>query len=457
MDYHQIGGFHPAISTSWKERGSESLGQKVYRLLPRNADGSLELLLGIKTPGTSCLLVTEVDAQKHLYRERSLRYNSQFRSKAGDFESLSPILFLDCSALEKKLEGFQQPAGKKNTKGRDVDISSQNKAYQDGQSHGIQRGQFENSRILYKLLHGQIDTDRFDLKDTSWCSSIRVYSFCYNVWLRDTRSPEERRLSPKILDLAWGEASTSTLDGNMKTARDIVYSNNKMLENPGEMKMMGGEMVREASSRKAYEYGDSHGATEICDHQALAGRVQRFFGQFTRPTQHPAILLVHDEQLARNVLLSLGVDVSQWDPSLKNLLRHAQNDLRRRREDPRGRSASPRPHDRSARRNSPPPRRLYAPVYVVDVQSMFTTLFGTSDRSQSVPAIAKHLGILPAEDKGWCAGNEVWLVPKIFCAMAHGSSIDEQKQEWPSFTIQAASDEYDDDVSDYGLDGSDSE
>jgi hypothetical protein len=55
--------------------------------------------------------------------------------------------------------------------------------------------------------------------------------------------------------------------------------------------------------------------------QVAAQRIQAVFGRYTSASSHPALILVHDVETAIIVFQNFGVDVSQWDYQLKNLLR----------------------------------------------------------------------------------------------------------------------------------------
>ncbi|KAJ6593339.1 hypothetical protein B0H19DRAFT_1246126 [Mycena capillaripes] len=461
MEYYQLGGFNAAIYSSY----GRDLGRKVYEPLRRylrSREESVELVLGIKRCGTSHILLTE-GQKRELSRLREIQCR-ELRSPAGDFESLSPIVFRDVRELDAKLDSLQ-PKPRSNR-----DTSSLNKAYTDGGNHGVGLGQFENIRVFYKVLQNQIiDKRKLDLGDTSWTRSIRVFSFCYNLWMLDARSPEDRKRSPRILDLGWCEASTPTLEeSEMKMSQHVVFSNNQLLTNPDKKRKLADTKDDAPAQRARYEYSDL-GETQICDAQAAAEKVRDCFRNFAQSTRNPIVLLVHNKgdpkdvltpAGAIDVLTSMGVDMSQWDFGLKSLLREvrtpprppprqAANDPRRLR-----RSASPGSYDRSRRRESPPPPRQYAPVYVVDVKSMYSTVFGTANQSESVPTIAERLGLF--QPKGWCAGNECWMLVEIFRQMAKRGAIDEQKKEWPDFRVQAAAANPEiDDESDYG--GSDSD
>ncbi|KAF7350978.1 hypothetical protein MSAN_01660000 [Mycena sanguinolenta] len=455
MDYYQLGGFNAAVY-SYK---GKNLGKTVYhRLLARqnsNADQPLELVLGIKKSGTTHILLTSSE-------KNSLRSLHDVRlwdspSPASDFESLSPILFDNVQELEAKLASLQPKP--KST----YDTSQLNKAYQGMHSFGNQRSQFENARMFYRVLQNpRIDQRerKFQLEDRSW-SSVRVISFCFNVWLCDTRSPQDRRNSPRILDIAWCEASTPTLENDqMLSCRHIVFKNNQNLRNP--IKKPNKQVAdgskpeqedEEQIERTRYEYGE----TEFYEPQIVTEKIQEEFGRFN--TDGPVVLLVHNfrnpesdtQQIgvtATDVFRSLGIDMTHWDLSLRNLLRNpgatprqatdargprfSSRDPRRPAAESRRRSASPhRGAERGRMQSSPPPRR-YPPVYVVDVQSMYHSVFGTRDGSDSVPAMLDRMPEIKEMfmPQGWCAGNECQMLLEVFREMARRGAIDEQKDEW---------------------------
>ncbi|KAJ7188862.1 hypothetical protein C8R46DRAFT_1341513 [Mycena filopes] len=458
MEYYQLGGFNPAILSS----RSPPLANRVYDALRSFQDAnepSITLILGIRQSGTSHILLTQRE-RDYLLGQRNL---DLWRGKspptmARDFESLSPIVFRDVKALSDKL-GELQP---KNDRDK-FDSSRLNKGYTGG-TQDLVRAQFENSRVFYKLLRNEVNPDaekdlRFCCEKRPWTGSIRVFTFCYNLWLHDGRSLADRRRLPKILDLGWCEAENglgenkNPLDGEMKSSQHIVFSNNQNLTNPGILRRGDDPKVPLVSERTGYEY-DDFGATLVCDPQVAAEKVRAFVEEATQPTLGPLVLLVHDKDNAIAVLTSLGVDVSRWDYELKNLIRVPQpaprrdesrresmdprrdsRDPRRPSADPRrGRSASPGPYDRSRRprSHSPPRQRQYAPVYVVDVQSLVRTMLSTHDGSATVPEMIERLQLrLNNPPKGFCAGNECWMLVEAFRAMAAGRAVDEQKADWP--------------------------
>ncbi|KAJ7900411.1 hypothetical protein B0H13DRAFT_2275356 [Mycena leptocephala] len=457
MKYYQLGGFNASVYS----HPQYPLAEKVYEALrqqqhPYDGGMNLELVLGIKPSGTSHVLLIK-DERDAIRRESSKVENSarvefhrtEFKNDdeqqtawdalqrtflrwkeisftPADFESVSPIAFLNIQELSLKAESL------KPARQAAQDTSPANKAYADEKSHAVNRGQFENCRVLYRVLQNNIHRTKCDLGDTAWSSSIRVFSFCYNTWSADNRSMANRRNHPKILDIGWCEAQTPTLGGENQMPKHIAIKENQHLRNPGK--------------NDRYEYGE----TEICSVQVAAQRIQAVFGRYTSASSHPALILVHDVETAIIVFQNFGVDVSQWDYQLKNLLRvpgsstdSASSQVPARR---RSRSASPVRGERP-RRDSPPPRR-YAPMYVADIKALFIALLGKSEAAESVPRICKRLDLFRPD--GWCAGNESWMLVDVFRRMAAGSEIDEQCRDWPEAVQSVGAGEGDVSDSDYG-------
>ena len=137
--------------------------------------------------------------------------------------------------------------------------------------------------------------------------------------------------------------------------------------------------------------------------------------------------------MVRPVLRSFGVDMSQWEDGIKNLLYHGGGShlpahvgsINVKRE-PNGRysswkrerSVSPRrSYDRtSTRPRSPPGRRPAPPVYFVNVRRMHQCIMHAAGEGDTVLATAKALKVnlatpLNGDDntfdpKVWCAGRE---------------------------------------------------
>ncbi|KAJ7132715.1 hypothetical protein C8R46DRAFT_1201843 [Mycena filopes] len=444
MDYYQLGGFDASIHL----HPMYSLGERVYPTLrrqqhPGDQGGELRLVLGltatstgIKTSGTSHVLVTR-DERDAIQREsipfktaaltafnhrrfenateRGEAERAMFRTfiqfnegsvALEDFESLSPIFFRGMGELSAKLAAVTP------TKQSTHDNSRANKTYQDvNVAYGIARGQFENSRVVYQVLQNNLSGSTCGLRDTSWRTSLRVFSFCCNVWLKDTRTAYDRRKVPKILDFGWCECDVPKLEPKEGTQRHIVLKDNRQFTNPGK--------------NDPYEYGE----TELCSAQSASHRIQAVFSKFAQSQPYPSILLVHDVETTIPVLKSLGIDMELWEFDLKALLRPTPMPPPQESDTPRARSASPGPSDRDRPRHNSPPLRRYAPMYVVDVQALFTALLGVQLASKSVPGICKRLSLY--QPTGWCAGNECWMMVDVFRSMAAGRAIDEQAGDIP--------------------------
>ncbi|KAJ7083490.1 hypothetical protein C8R44DRAFT_992040 [Mycena epipterygia] len=507
MEYHQLGGFNASIYSNPRY----PLGAKVYEALrqhqhPQDGGMELELVLGvspyrklydgthsagwhgtgIKRSGTSHILLTkgerdainrtvgtadnlvraEFNRQKfedEKEREKAwhaldlLRWKTT-RWTAEDFESVSPIILRDLGELEAKLEALR-PGGRQSAQ---WDNSSANKMYRDGLAAGVARGQLENSRVLYRVLQNRISYTKYDLRDISWRSSIRIFSFCYTLWSSDVRALSERRASPMILDIGWCEALTPTLEGDMKDPRHIVIKEHRHLnlknpsQNEDKQTTQTTQTTHDVNNQFTYTYDSiangisrkqryEYGETEICEMRVARERIQAAFGKYAQPAAHPVLLLVHDAETAMAVLKSLAVDVSLWEFGIKNLLRLLDNPPQNTPPRPpqragtsRARSQSPTPRPRLPR--EPEARRRYAPMYVVDLKSLFVAVLKTQTYSESVPAICRRLALF--QPKGWCAGNDCWMLVEVFRRMAAGGAIDEQRKEWPE-PVKAAWNEED--------------
>ncbi|KAJ7505075.1 hypothetical protein B0H11DRAFT_1980181 [Mycena galericulata] len=473
MEYYQLGGFNASVHSHPRY----PLGPKVYEALrkhqhPDTPKTHLDLVLGITSSGTSHLLIsrdeyaaiyneaqkTESPAREAFYRTKFLqkkdrdaawvaldqtllRWQPTLRFSAADFESVSPISL--------------RPGSLRPGKRAAHDTSSANKMYRDATPEGGARGQFENSRVLHRVLQKQQFTrSNCDLGDTSWSTSLRVFSLCYNVWAGDNRWLHDPHLVPKLLDVGWCEAVTPALTGDMKMEKHIVIEDNQYLTNPSKppatTKRTDAPDI-DLGKADRYEYGE----TEICDNNVAAQRIQATFGKYTNLTPHATLLLVHDAKTAMVVLESLGLDVSQWDFRLKNLLRTEgdgpalQNPRGQSGNDNTARARSQSPTRGARPRASSPPSRRYAPIYVVDIKALFSALLGSHDHGKSVPAICRRLGLF--QPKSWCAGNEAWMLVEVFQRMADGRSIDEQRVHW----TQNQGGGVDGDDSDYGSDEDD--
>ncbi|KAG6890781.1 hypothetical protein C0995_003211 [Termitomyces sp. Mi166 len=455
-NFYQIGGFQPHIQWSdysfnyhcvchvnlWPSRWQAGRGYNDDKKLVEEIAGRnsplwpqqgepIELVLGIKRIGTSHLLLSERQV-----RDLARAYKQPFPRRsvhASEFESLSPIYF-------HNREEFEQTFGRlkiKYIKGRKPwDNSQENKAFSTSEYHP-ERGAFEHGRLFYRILggRGRIDSEKFNLHDLSWADSVQIYSFSISLRSPDTRPSQDRINRPIALDCGLAQAA---FDLSYREASAIHYSsyNNRVLG--------------AGSPKLPFE----HGETEELDDMTLSARLRDFFSarihECSPGGSKPIILLVHNEIVSMNMLKNCGVDTSSWKSGLRDLVHFSvpqdyRHD-RRRRDEPRyrddryerggyngitERSLSPRPSASTSqlRYDSPPPRRTsFAPVYVVDIKTYYTTLMQATTASESVNAIAGPLGLDLVDIKGWCAGNDAVTMLKIWHAMVSGPSINEQRE-----------------------------
>ncbi|RDB21809.1 hypothetical protein Hypma_010899 [Hypsizygus marmoreus] len=450
-DYYQLGGFRSPIN--WFQYDDKNLAKTIAGddspLRPKNGDskGPVELVLGIKHTGSSHLLLTESQIDRVVRAHPGLQRPRARPVPATAFESLSPIYF-HAHELEKKLGQLKvKSSGQKST-----DNSQSNKQFQSGED-GIQRGGFELGRLLYQLLHNNVEPGKYGLYAKPLPSSVRICSFVYNTPFKDERPSKDRLTTPILLDCGLAEATIPDLKHKAETSLHFTFSSQAFLN--------------QGSARLDFV----HGASESLASTVISARLQEFFKDYTQPTSQPMILLVHNEEQSLNALENLGVDTSLWarksglrklfyetvkvkgeaSPSFPSDTRRSYekepNGYEYRNNRPRSRSRSPRrssgqssyaSRSSSFRDTRSPSRRhledydyaqqrrnTYAPVYIVDIQEQYKKLMQTALGAGSVNKIAEHLGI--SKDLGWCAGNEAVLIIDVWRSMISGPAIDEQR------------------------------
>ncbi|KAG6831002.1 hypothetical protein H0H87_006575 [Tephrocybe sp. NHM501043] len=354
-------------------------------------------------------------------------------TRAYDFESLSPIYFYAQEDFKETLDRLKTKQAKNRTP---WDNSQENKAFSSNHDQP-ERAAFEHGRLLYRIIKKSIDPRKYNLYDVSWAPASQIYSFAFTIRLPDTRSSEERTKSPILLDCGLAQATLpDATDGTSLRYREksvihISFYTNRMLS---------------AGSPKLKF---KHGETEELDDLATSARLKEFFAttiyQGSSVGSAPVILLIHNALVAMNALRNLGVDTSEWKIGLKDLfeISATQGDYRddRRikansrqyrnnsyhtndRDNRRGRSRSPArsaPSHRNLSSSSPLIRKVFAPVYVVDIKVLYEALMQSSVASESVASIAGPRGLHLDDSKG-CTMVDIWR------EMISGSSINQQRE-----------------------------
>ncbi|KAF7760804.1 hypothetical protein Agabi119p4_10213 [Agaricus bisporus var. burnettii] len=427
MRYYQLGGFRPDIR--WFE--GDWNDEKILDLLAGpgspliDQDRPLELVLGIKRIGSSHLLLADPQASTFEKRGKKRPYRS---STIADFESVSPIYFNSASDLKKKF-GVLKPKARKGKKDEPWDTSQANKSYTAG-DQGVLRGEFENGRVLYRLLRNAINPTVYSVYDSSWAPNIHFVSFTCNLRAFDTRSYAERQKNPRPLDYGWAEAKVtdSGISFDPGSAVHLIKAEDRLLK----------------TGRRDEPF--KHGSTKIENQERIEVLARSFFEKMqAENVKNPTVLLVHDEKLARNALRELGVENSTWISGIANLLRPqrsgldyggGRNDFVQRQQRARDRSRSPTrrnmakpepgPSSRQSQRApSPFEEKGQNPIYVVDVRALYWTMMKSQSEKQ-LGEIAAKLGILE-EANCWCAGNEAVYIFDVWQTMMSDAAIDDQR------------------------------
>ncbi|EGN97442.1 hypothetical protein SERLA73DRAFT_75125 [Serpula lacrymans var. lacrymans S7.3] len=316
-EYYQIGGFR-AHSNSWFRFDEKALIRAITSsrspaLRPSN-DG-IELVLGVLRSGATYVLMSR-EQMLSFTRLAGLRpSNSSWHSSA--FISLSPISFSTAEEFTKKIQSYRQKSNK-HREGEIQDNSPANKGYikavnLDG---GIPRSAFEHQRYapLYLLspevlrltiLKGKLEIHKFGLKETPWATAIRVVSFAFTPWTRDTRPYPIRLKKPQLLDVGWTELDLPIYlsTGRVNDTAHIRVKENRILGNPG-------------SSKGNFQYGDS----EMLDDSSIPSRIQKLMSHDEQSRDVPLVILVYNEKMARGVFAHYGIDTAYWESGISELL-----------------------------------------------------------------------------------------------------------------------------------------
>ncbi|KAI0075261.1 hypothetical protein K474DRAFT_1773388 [Panus rudis PR-1116 ss-1] len=439
----QVGGFR---AHTWEAK-PKLLAEQLWS----DQAGGLDLILGITPSGATYL---------YLPAEAATQYRRLFRRDARPVQStglvsLSPIRFSTIEALTRSLEDRVS----KTKKGRaGTDNSRINMSYKLDEltKFGIVRGLFEKQRLLLRYCTGQIsdqESPKFAIQPAQYAKSVRLVSFYFNIWERDSRPRSEREDSPIILDIGWSEFRPQTqpyMYLEVTSTAHIVVAENSLLKNP--------------RGRAEFVYGDSLKLPQA--------EVSRMLQQFLSSNPgKPTIIMFHDQVertsgiMSKDVLRTLGVDTTSWitdldvcnsilcpafygSPYITQGLQTASATAQRNHKDverdvevgPSVRSPAnrePLEHTSHVQRSrSPAPTGDHSSdVHIVDVRDMLYQALRQEDiRGDSVYANARMLGVDVSNipPSGQNAGNDSRLMAQMWYAMASGNAFIEQKTErWP--------------------------
>ncbi|KAI0807781.1 hypothetical protein C8Q74DRAFT_1313473 [Fomes fomentarius] len=431
VKYYQVGGWRAHV----RSNSNDALTTTIF-------NSGAELVLGIRPTGASYLLVTEDE-----YFKRRLGRPLHNLWRANQFYSLSPIQFATWADLAAKLKSLT--SNKKSSGTAPRDRSQANTAYTtdgDPEIHrvdGMLRSSFEQQRVFYRLFQGMIPDPRvYALNLAPWFNTVRVYSFAFNLWAADMRTLEERIADPRVLDVGWTkfDAPNEYEDLKAVSSTHVFVKEDGFLNNPGRKRL------------------SLPTVTQSMPRDTIKTLLQNLFAhEWEEGYIPPKLLLVYDTQATFRVLRSFGVDTSKWATGINDILycadtsriyyrtgQHgsARSDLHDRKSQwSRERSRSPRndrrtsTDERSTRPCSPSPRRPPPPVYVVDVQELYSTLSQLKSQGRSLLSDAKALSVQDtalvrsADDQ--VIYEEVdtsqWLLGYMWEAMANSAAIDEQR------------------------------
>ncbi|OJA11338.1 hypothetical protein AZE42_04933 [Rhizopogon vesiculosus] len=444
-DYYQIGGFR-AHSEGWFKMYDDkpmidAIANDTGReLRPGGRGAPIELILGILPNGASYVLMTSHQMWAFV-RKHGLRPPRR-PWKVDNFVSLSPIYFATKNDLQEKLKTYRVKS-QKNKQDKE-DNSQANRGFVRVRGHPENtRGDFENQRVLYRLLTNSVTPGALGLLNPPWANATRVISLVINTWHNDRRP--ERFEKPHIIDVGWTDVILPEYFGSGR----VTETAHLMMKGPLQNKK--GDFM--------------HGITEegvVAD--ILYSRMRTLFTHDAAKSGIPLVVLVHEEEMVRGVLTRSGIDVGSMT-SVGALLRSGQLQKSRRKS---SRSPSPRRLNAGASHSSRDYERRskhepdddvkpfsvkqddYRPpsvhindedkkpgsshqdgatalpaACIVNMQTLVRTLMRVDQTGPNVPATALRLNI-PANPLLTCAGNECHLLLQMWISIAEGRAIDEQ-------------------------------
>lgn len=382
--YYQIGGFRPNVFLKGPvgiQYDMRKLAQAIFG--PRS---SVELVLGIQPSGASSILIPASECT----RKEVFNY-SRTPQYAYDFLSLSPLQYSDTAQLLKRFNALK-PKGKR----RGEDDSAANKVFlgDTGQA-GPFRSAFEYNRLFFHALDPSSGVWRYGLTRSSPWAAAQVVSLVINEWSLE---------KGVILDMGWSVLDHCTHPPTFRSTIHLEVEEKRGFGNKG---------------KRRVEF--RHGQSEVLKQTSVPVRVQDLLR-----CKQPLVLLTYNEAAVRTLLGDLGIHTGDWTSGLESLLQFDPRDRFRGPSESRPRSRSPRRDEKLYHQRRPSPPRGGAPVCIVDVRQMYTTLRRCiAESAGPLTTVATELG-LPCDDQSMCAGNESRLLAEMWTAMASGLAIDEQ-------------------------------
>ncbi|KAF5332782.1 hypothetical protein D9611_005102 [Ephemerocybe angulata] len=425
--YYQVGGLYGHIQSTgnaskWGDEKPLARALAGSHSVLRNAEGKIEMVLGIDVSGASYLLVTEDEASA-----LRVQYRRDKPKWARDFQALSPIYFDGPDDLAKKLGKLKLRSNKKNANGH-PDTSQANFGYVgiDGRTEGIPRGEFELNRVFYRVVRGALDRKKYGLPhDFSLPESTRMCLLTFSIWEHGT--DKEKRKTPKILDFAFGEVDLPSLQIKSGSSEYYVVKENSA----------------HGSLKDRVPFTD--GPTETLHSSVIGERISAFLARGPGPT----VLMVFDEAATRTALQLMGVSKEVYGTSLRALLPRdsstgssnepgpsRRGEYRNRRDGRRSRSPSPRRTHRDSPNQAynarPKERNSHHPhqPVIIDVQQLYKCVrLGLSGPSPL--KICSDLDVDTGKSSdAWGSALGLRVLLETWKAMASNVSIDEQTDYW---------------------------
>ncbi|KAF9505899.1 hypothetical protein BS47DRAFT_1353479 [Hydnum rufescens UP504] len=376
MRFYQLGGFNSHLR-DWRDVPQ---GHNLVR-----KTGAIEMVLGIRHSGAWYILIPEDELP------RSVR----------------------CDRPHISRRTLRQDS-RKNKKNRIHDQSKRDTS--EANNH------YSLGPVVLGALRKTLRVSKFIIGDSLWNGLVNRFI----IFASTPSSPAASRVRRAPLDTAWTEVSFSETGAELFGQKNHFFTPDAALYLPSE-----------------YKEADPHSHSTDFGGESI----RTFFNETIRPHDKmregtaPAIILVYDAVFA-------FMTPPNWELGATSLLvqtsalpiprnAHHQDSLvagSRRPADSRSRSRSPpmnREHDgnssSSSRRPASPPRRTsLAPVYVIDIQSLWLAMPGMSRPAPSLLDMAHRLNLEGTAGSSFPAGNDLDLMYKVWTSLVGAAPIDDQ-------------------------------
>jgi len=304
--------------------------------------------------------------------------------------------------------------------------------YNDASAHP---SEFERSRVILRCVRNKIDPELYTITGPTWSGHFHRISIFAATPLKYVVAGKQDRVA---LDYGWAELTPR--NNEIALGRwEHVY-----VPTLYQVSLQQGEF--RGGSTKIMVPSDGKGGPV---HEAIRGFFSMESSKLKSVELEPSLLIVYDAAFTLRRLEEAGIDTSDWELGTSSLLCEpyrfpvgmpsskeeevVPEKVRSRSRSPdrkysRDRDESGSPLGHSQRRRPLPTKRRLAPMYVLDMASLWAATPRFVYPVPELKELAQTLGIV-CDATEFCAGNDVMTIRDIWLALSGGPAIDERSEE----------------------------